>query len=44
MELFERLEDFEATAWLIARMPPEALRAAIDAALVPDDDGGETPW
>jgi hypothetical protein len=39
MEAFERLEDFEATVWLIARMHPEALRAAIDAALVPDDGG-----
>jgi hypothetical protein len=43
MEAFERLDDAEATARLIARMSPDALRAAIDEALT-GDHGWEMPW
>ena len=36
MELFEREQAAELTAELLGRLSPEALRAAIDAALAPD--------
>ena len=36
MEVFERLDDAALTAERLGRMSPEALQAAIDAAVTPD--------